>query len=206
MITVALLLLMLTLVVGACSAGFSLSCGGDEGVKTYTDADYGYSIEYPGAWELQKGSNVDVTSGLTATNSVSVFDPDGASSGGSYIDLCEVSVYELSVTVDDSMMPDIEPQVEAVLADLASQDPSWETVEALSDTSVGGLTGFKTTVSYLMDDTPTTATLYFLFNGSIQYELMLQAATEEWDAQQTSFHAILVSFKPGRATAAGSSQ
>jgi hypothetical protein len=199
-IAVALVVLPVAFALGGC--GFSVSCGADKagGVETYADPDYGYSFAYPSNWVLDEDTTLEVESGINRANGVSVFDPDGANADGSYLDLFEVSVYELGFTVDESMMPDIKPELEALMADAGTQDATWKTVEALADAKVAGLSGFKATIEHSVDGTPVKSTTYFLFNGSIEYELILQAMPENWQAKQAEFSAMVASFKPGTTT------
>jgi hypothetical protein len=197
MAAAALLLLLMAFIPAGCGFDFNFSCGETSSeIETYTSPGYGYSFQYPGDWELREDSSVEVTSGIAAAGSVSVFDPSGSEIGGSYVDMAEVSVYELDFTFDESLMPDIKTELERVLTDLATQDATWKTVEPLSETKVGGLSGYKATVTYMTDDSPMTSTLYFVFNGNIQYELMLQAASDNWDERQAEFDAIVASFTP----------
>ena len=197
--SVALLvcLLMLAMVgVAACGSG-----GGESSsdLKTYTDADYGYSFQYPAGWELKKGGTADVTAGGSAVSSVGVYDPKGAVAEDTYIDLAQVSVYKLNVNVDQSMMPDIRAEVEQVLASLESQSPDMKTVERLSETNVGGMPGFQVTYSFTKNGAPTTSTLYFLFKDNLEYQVTVQAATQNWQAKQAVFKALVASFRPGPA-------
>ncbi len=205
---VALLILLLAFVPAGCGFDFELSCGGNENeIETYTDPDYGYSFQYPGDWELETSTGAEVTSGAGSNGGVHVFDPDGASAENSsgndyYVDLFQVSVYELDVTVDESMMPEIKTEMEGLLADLASQSGDWQMIDDLSETTVGGMPGYQTSYSFNMDGTPTSCTFYFVFEGNIQFQLTTQAATENWEAKQTEFDAIVASFGPGPATTA----
>jgi PsbP-like protein len=188
-------LLLTALVAGACGSDGGTTNGGT--VKTYTDPEYGFSFDYPADWKLQEGESSEVTAGGSPTKSVGVFDPEGAVADDTYIDLAQTSVYELNVTVDESMMPDIQAEVEQVLASLESQATDLETTEALSEAEVGGVPGFKVTYTFTKGSEPVTSTLYFLFNGSIEYQLTLQAATKNWEANAPVFEALVSSFKPG---------
>ncbi len=183
------------LVVGCGDSGDSAASG----AKVYTDPDYGFSFEYPANWQIQEGDSSDVTAGGSATTSVGVFDPEGAVADDTYVDLVQVSVYELNVAVDESMMPDIQAEVEQVLASLESQAANIETVEALSETTVGDVPGFKVTYSFSKGDRPVTSTLYFLFDGGLEYQLTMQAATENWEKNTPIFDALVSSFQPGPA-------
>mgnify|MGYP001767313898 CR=1 FL=1 len=97
----------------------------------------------------------------------------------------------------ESMMSEIKVQVEDMLADLETQGGEWMQVEGLSDAVVGGVDGFRATYTFSTGDTPTTSTFYFLFARDIQYQLTLQAATEDWQDKQAEFDAIVASFEPG---------
>ncbi|MFH0916388.1 MAG: PsbP-related protein [bacterium] len=191
-VVLAGVLLSAAILAGACGSPAS-------GVKTYTDADYGYSFQYPASWEVQEGDSADVTAGGSAAGSVGVYDPDGAVAGDTYIDLAQISVYKLNATIDDSMMPAIKTEVEAVLASLESQASDMKTVEALAETNTSGMSGFKVTYSFSKNGAPTTSTLYFLFSGNIEYQLTLQAADTNWEAKRPAFDALVASFKPGAA-------
>ena len=192
-------MLIAGLVVPSCSIGFNLSGDKPEaGTKTYTDRVYGYSFDYPGDWVVQEGDPADVTAGNISKSGISVYDPEGAVADRSYIDLFMVSVYELAVTVDESMMPEVRREVERLLIDLEDQG-DWTRTTDLADAAVGGIDGYQVTYTFTTDGVPTTSTFYFLFTGAIQYQLTLQAATKTWDQKQPDFEQIVESFKPGLA-------
>lgn len=174
-------------------------CGGDsssDGVKSYTDGTYHCTFEYPSGWELQQGGTADVSAGGDAAASVGVYDPKGAVAEETYIDMVQVSVYELNVTVDESLMPEIKTEVEAVLASLESQAGDLKTVEPLAEASLGDMYGYKITYSFAKNNAPVTSTLYFMFFGDKEYQITVQAADENWEANQGIFNALLTSFKP----------
>ena len=177
---------------------FMSACGSPAtGVESYTSEDFGYSFAYPAAWELRKADSANVSAGGTAADAVGVFNPEGAVAQDTYIDLAQVTVYKLKEAVDASMMPQVRSEVEQVLASLESQAPDMQTVEPLSETTLGGTSGFKVTYAFSQNGTPTTSTLYFLFFGDTEYQLTLQAATQNWGANQSVFTAFLASFRPG---------
>lgn len=201
LVVASTVLLLLVTGLGAigCSAGFNLSCGETEtGTKTYTDKTYGYSFEYPADWVVQEGDSAKATAGSGSEGGVSVYDPDGAIADGSYIDLFLVSIYELAVTVDESMMPEVRSEVERLLGDLESQG-GWTRTADLAETTVGSIDGYRVTYTFTTGGTPTTSTLYFLFAGAIEYQLTLQAATKNWEQKQPDFAVMVDSFKPGGA-------
>lgn len=174
-------------------------CGTDEtGVKTYTDPVYGYSFEYPADWILQETDSAELGSGAAAKRIVQVGDPDGAQVEGTGLDGLVVRVYELNYAVDETMLDDVKPEMDALIADLLSQDASWEVQEPLTQVTVGQLPGFKATFTFDWDaGHPVKTSSQYLFFGDVEYELAVQAALENWEADQAVFDAFLASFKPG---------
>jgi PsbP-like protein len=171
------------------------SAGGED--KIYTDPDFGFSFEYPADWQLQEGDSSDVTAGGSASTSVGVFDPEGAVADDTFIDLVQISVYELNVTVDESVMPEIQGEVEQVIASLESQAADIQTLDPLSETKVGDMRGFEVTYSFSKGSAPVTSTLYFLFDGNLEYQFTAQSSTENWEENVPVFDALISSFQPG---------
>jgi len=197
-LAVAFLVVGMSLALGACGSGDSGGSGDADGVKTYTDPDFGYSFEYPAGWVLNEGGDTSVGSGAASAGSVQVGDPKGAKVDGTGLDGLVARVYELNLTVDESMLPDIRPEVEGLIADLLSQDASWKIVEDLTETSVAGVPGFKASFTFDYDaDHPVKTTSYYLFAGDVEYELVVQASTDTWEENQPVFAAFFASFRPG---------
>jgi hypothetical protein len=130
---------------------------------------------------------------------VGVFDPKGAKAGDTYIDLMLVSVYKLNATVDDSLLPQLKSEIESVLKSLESQGTGMKVQEALAETTAAGMKGYNVTYTFTKDGAPCTSTLYFLFDGNMEYQLTTQAADENWAADQPIFDAMIASFKPASA-------
>ncbi len=189
-------LLTVALVVSLAACGGSSS---DGSVKTYTDDKYGYSFEYPDDWKVEEAGEADVSAGAVAAGSTGVYDPEGAVAEDTFIDMMQVSVYELNVTVDESTMPAIKTEVETVVASLESQAGDIQTVAPLADAKVGGMDGYTVTYSFDKSGAPVTSALYFMFSGNLEYQLIVQAAEGNWEANQPIFEAILDSFEPGKA-------
>ena len=167
-------------------------------MDSYTDATYGYSFQYPHSWTLQQGDDsASVTAGAIAKGNVGVYNPKGSHSSGNYFDLAEVSVYELKVTVDNSMMGDIKQQVQQMFDQLVSQGSDWKALDALADVTVGGLPGWTISYSFGSADAPSTCRFYVIFGGNLEYQLVVQASTKNWAADQPVFDAFVQSFKPG---------
>ena len=165
-------------------------------LKTYSNGEYSYSFQYPEGWKVEEGSTADVSAGGTAVATLGVYDPDGAKANNIYIDIAQISVYKLNVTIDDSMMSDIRTEVENVLSSIESAAGDIEVIEALSETSTNGLNGFKITYRLTKENVPVVSTLYFLFSGDTEYQITVQAAEENWDAKKAVFDAMVASFKP----------
>jgi hypothetical protein len=198
MLVLISVLLTAALTLSACgSTGTAATGGAGSSLKTYTDSDYGYSFQYPDGWELHEGDSADVTAGGSSVGGVGVYDPKGASANTVYIDLVQISVYKLSVSVDESMKDEIKAEVESVLASLKSQAADMKSVNSLSEAKVAGMIGYRATYSFTKSGVPTTSTLYFLFKGNLEYQVTVQAATENWEKDQDVFDAIVASFKPG---------
>jgi hypothetical protein len=189
------LVMALLLAVGCGDSGDS-AAGGD---RIYTDPDYGFSFEYPATWRIQEGDSSGVTPGGDPMASVKVYNPEGTVANDTYIDLALVSVYELNVVVEDSTMPKIRAEVERVIADLERLAVGMQTVEALSEAEVNGMPGFETTYTFPRGDTTVKSTLYFLFDGDIEYQFTMQAATENWEKNTPIFDALVSSFQPAPA-------
>lgn len=202
---VVLLMLALSAVLGGCGLDFNVSCGEDAidevaGLETYTDARYGYTFSYPGDWELREEDATEVSAGAASVGDVSAFDPDGAvDASGAYVDVLQVSVYELAVSVGEGDLDVLKPVLEGLMEDFAGQSTGFETLEPLSETKVGRLSGYKVTCGFTMEGTPVTSTLYFLFDGYMEYQLLLQAADENWEMDRPVFDAFVASFAPGAA-------
>ncbi len=192
----------LVLVVVA-TASLLSACGGETSsngdTTTYTDATYGYSFQYPSSWKVQQGDTADVSAGSASAASVGVYDPKGAVAEDTYIDMVQISVYQLNVVVDESVMPEIKTEVEGVLDSLEGQAGDLTTLEPLTEVTVGDMTGYRVTYSFSKNNAPVTSTLYFLFSGDKEYQLTVQAADTNWEAKQGVFDALLASFRPGAA-------
>jgi hypothetical protein len=123
--------------------------------------------------------------------------PGGAKAGDTDIDLTLVSVYRLTVTVDESNLAQVKTEIESVLRNIESQDSTFKVREPLAQTMAAGMNGYKVTYTFDKDGTACTSTLYFLFDGNMEYQMTPQAATANWAADQPIFDAMIASLKPG---------
>jgi hypothetical protein len=193
-----LVVVSMAVLMAACGSGSTgtsaTTAAGD--LETYTDPDYGYSLSYPADWEVQTGTS-DVTAGSSAAGTVGFYDPEGTKVGDTFVDLAMVMVYKLTMTVDDPWDSAIKTELEGVLTSLESQATGMKVEESLKETTVSGLKGYSTTYTFDKDGTPMRSTLYFLFDGNMEYELTEQATTATWEASKPALDAIVASFKPG---------
>jgi hypothetical protein len=171
------------------------ACGSDE--KLYTDSTYGYSFAYPSGWKVQEGTSA-VTAGGQSSGSVGVYDSNGTKVGNTYVDLAMIMVYNLSLKVDDPWSSEIQSELEDVLTALENQTADVQVEKALSQTTTAGLKGYSITYTFTKDGTAMRSTLYFLFDGVMEYELTEQAAVSVWDTKKPVLDAIIGSFKAGK--------
>jgi hypothetical protein len=187
------------------------ACGSTAtGFEIYADPDYGYSFKYPAAWKLKvyeitpetiSGSGGALVWGGKVSD-VGVLDRDGATAADTYVDLAEVRAYYMGQPIDESNMSGLKSQLDTASVSWGSGVTDVKVLEALTETVIGGMSGFKKTDGLVKDGVPVVTTTYFLFSGPMEYIVHTQAAEENWTANQPVFGAFLASFKPGGATMA----
>jgi hypothetical protein len=193
---IRLLVLAVALTLGV--SGLVAGCGSGSAPKTYTDTTYGFSFAYPGDWQVDTTNSSGVSVGAEPTRIVTAGDPKGAKAGSTGLDLFMIRIYELKQVVDKTMLPEVLPLLEGLIADYQTQDPTFKVVAPFKETTVGGVPGYEVTGTFDENaDTPMKTTFYFLFSGKIEYQLVLQAAASTWQADQAVFADFLASFKPG---------
>jgi hypothetical protein len=196
-------LLSVAVVTGACGSTAT-------GVKTYTDADYGYSFEYPADWKLKvyevTPETIPDSGGALAwggkVSDAGVLDHDGAVAADMYMDLAEVRAFYMGRPIDESNMSSLKSQLESTSVDWGSGVTDVKILQALTETNMGGMRGFKKTHSFVKDGVPFVTTVYILFSGPMEYMVHTQASEENWSANQPVFDAFLASFRPGGVTMA----
>ena len=177
----------LTALLSACGAG----------TKVYTDLTYGYSISYPGDWRLNNGTS-DVTAGGQVSGNVAIYNPEGSKAGDTYVDLALIVVYNLSTKVTDPWAASTQSELESVLTDLQSRTSDVKVVEPLKQTTAGGLKGYSVSYTFTKNGAALHSTLYFLFDGTREYELNEQAAVASWDKTKLQLDKMVDGFKPGK--------
>lgn len=197
-IVLVCVLLSLAVVMGACGSEAT-------GVKTYTNADYGYSFEYPAGWTLKvfevtpetipdSGGKITWNTGVS---DVAVIDHKGADAGGTYLDMVEVKVIYQGQPIEEADLPRIKSNMESASLISDSDVTDSKTLEPVTETNMGGMIGFKVTNGYVKSGVPAVTTLYIMFSGAMEYHVLVQSAEENWSANQPVFDALLASFKPG---------
>jgi len=205
MVVLVCVVLSVAVTMGACGSTAT-------GVNTYTDAEYGYSFEYPASWTLKvfevTPETIPDSAGALAwggkVSDVGVLDHDGAVAADMYMDLVEVRAFYMGRPIDESNMSSLKSQLESASVDWGSGVTDVKTIEALTETNMGGMSGFKKTQSFVKDGVAFVTTVYILFVGPMEYHVHTQAAEKNWTANQPIFDDLLASFKPGGVTTAAS--
>lgn len=169
-------------------------------VATYTDSYYGFSFDYPSDWRVNSSGVIQNSVGAAATAEVIAVDPEGATVDNVGLDLVTVRTYELGTAVDESDLPDVLAYLQSSVTELQAMDPTVQVEEPLADTVVGGIKGFQVTYTFdWPDGTRLQSTSYYLFAGELEYELIVQATVEDWEANQDVFADFIASFATGDA-------
>ena len=205
LVVLACVLLSAAVVIGACGSEAT-------GVKTYTNADYSYSFEYPASWTLKVFEVTPETipdSGgeptwNTRVSDVAAINHKGADAGGVYLDMVEVKVIYQGQPIEESDLPRIKSSMESDSGAFGSDVTDVKRIEPVTESNLDGMVGFKVTDSFVKSGVPTVTTYYILFSGAMEYHVVVQAAEENWSANQPVFDAILASFKPGGVAMAAS--
>ena len=173
---------------------FVAACGG--GPTTYTSKDYKFQLTYDTGVLTESTS----LSSAGAAGGTSVFDvgfvnPKGTKSSGEYRDGLVISVYKLNATVTDAMLPAVKTELEGVLPQLQQALGTDAKLGSLSAVDINGVKGFSSDATFTLDKIPFQATLYFLVNGNLEYQVTAQAAVSKWATMQPVFKTTMDSFK-----------
>ncbi len=167
--------------------------------QTYTNDTYGYSFAHPGRWQMEDGT--DMFAGFTSqTSGASILSMAAAGYGlGDSTrpeELAGVAVFMFTAGAfgDESQLP-MMLQTGYGSAEAASVGIS--IIEPVSAVTVGGLPGYRTSVSLVEGDFSLTATLCLLSSADSAYMLMTMATTDEWSGARKHFDRFFESFEPG---------
>jgi len=184
-----------TVIAAAALAVLAAACGGG-GSTTYTNKDYKFSVTYDSSLLTESTS----TSAAGAAGGKSVFDvgfvdPKGTKIGGKYRDGMIVSIYKLTQTVTDSMLPLVKTELEGILPQLKAALGGNATLGSLTDVNVNGAKGFASDATFTWSGTAFKAKVYFLIKGNLEYQATAQAAESRWSDLQPVFKTMMDSFK-----------
>jgi hypothetical protein len=183
-------------VVAIALIGLVAACGSGGGPTTFTSKDYKFQLTYDSSALTQSTS----LSSAGAAGGKSVFDvgfvnPKGTKSSGEYRDGLVISVYKLNATVTDAMLPAVKSELEGILPQLQQSLGSDAKLGSLSAVDLNGIKGFSSDATFTLDKIPFKATLYFLINGNLEYQVTAQAAESKWTTMQSVFKTTMDSFK-----------
>ncbi len=169
----------------------------DSGVQlteTLSNSEYGFSFMYSPPFEEQDDTSFAGEGGGDSSTTEAVFDTEGAQIGGQYRDAFVVNVYPLSTTITEENLPDAKAELEnTVIPQLKASTPGI-TITPLVDTTVAGKPAFEADVAFDVEGEPIKSTMYFIFDGSVEYQILVQSAAKNWDGLQPTFDAMLQSF------------
>lgn len=191
-----------------CSGNVEVSTGGESAsaspavseapageIQTYTDDQFGFSFDYPAPFEQMDNATMEAQTDAGPAASAAVFDTKGTVVNGTYKDAFMVSVYELGATVDESNLEAAKAELESsVIPQLESSTQDMQ-ISELRETEVGGLPGYTADATFTSDGTPMTTSLTWVFDGDVEYQLLAQSASDQWDSLIPAFEGMLDSFR-----------
>ncbi len=161
---------------------------------TYTSDKYGFSFQYAPPFEQKDDISMDAESGASSADSVAVFDTEGTQVGGQYRDAFVVNTYQLTTEITDENLDQVQTELEQTVIPQLEQSSEEMQISELTPTTVAGLSGFEADATFTVEDTPMTSKIWFLFDGDLEYQLLTQSATEEWEGLQPTFDQMVNSF------------
>lgn len=162
--------------------------------KAYEDAAYHYAIDYPKDWQFTEDVSVTGSAGGSSAKTVGVFDPKGDRNADTLLNGVAISIYKLSTTVDDSLMPAFKDELASALPQLEGQLTDMVTVEPLRDASINGVSGFETTYMFKNGGKTLRSRMLFLVKGDIEYQITVQSVDGSWQKELPKLNLILNSF------------
>jgi hypothetical protein len=171
----------------AWQVGSLLGGGAATGVKTYEDSKNHFSLQYPASWQRGKQS--------TGSAALTIFDPKGTKISSGYVD--QILVYVTQAGSEGASQP-----TDSVVGDLLAQFktrgmPDATLSSPLSQTTIGGASGWTWTFSFTMESVPVKFSEYSLLSNGSVYLVGLKAAEEHWLADKPLFDSVIASFRTG---------
>jgi hypothetical protein len=187
----------LSVAAGACSA--SVSTGGSSpassgGTKTYTNDQYGFSITYADLF-TQGTTTSGQADGSGSVFDIAFADTAGATVGDKFVDVIQVSVYQLARAVKLGEIPKLEKEFQTLVDQMLGGLTGASVTEPLSLVEVNGTRGFTFGYTFTQDSVGIKAVTSFLINGQTEYQIAGQASQENWAALSPSLQAAIDSFE-----------
>ncbi len=174
--------------------------------QTYTSEKYGFSFQYAPPFEQKGDTTWQAESEASAADTVAVFDVDGTQVGGQYRDAFVVNTYQLNTEITDENLDQVATELEQSVIPQLEQSSDEMQISELVSTEVNGLKGFQADATFSVDGTPMSSTLYFLFDGDLEFQLLTQSATDRWEELQPTFTAMVDSFQVSGEPAAAATE
>ncbi|MEZ5126084.1 MAG: PsbP-related protein [Thermoleophilia bacterium] len=184
------LVAMLTVLLAAC--GSQDSSGTDSGaVETtpYTNAQYGFSLEYSEPYGVVTDSTVS-----GEEYAIAFADKDGTVINDQYATGVRVSVYELEQAIKAADVPKLETEMSKVLNKMITALPGGKTTSEVKTTKLNGTPGYTVDYVFTEGGEELTSRLYILIKGTNEYHVSAQAASDEWADKQDGLEAIVQTF------------
>jgi len=165
--------------------------------KTYTDPQYGYSFSHPASWEVFADNSMLPLIAAPmegAENASIVMIGNSSDSNADEVAMLGVVRADLPVDVDRSQ---IAAELQYEFDQIAATQPGISVIEPVYPTTVGGVDGWKVTLSYGVGPVSMTMSSCILLDGNTTYLLVAAATGDAWDNNRKTFERFFDSFKPG---------
>lgn len=166
-----------------------------DGLASYTDAEYGFTVTYPASWE-----NTSLTKlGDYQPDPYSVVgfaDQSGPQQEGQFFNFVEVSVVE-DIRIDESMLPAFEESMKLSLEKVRETYQDVRVLEPVRSVRIADKPGFAATLSLSFKEHTVVVCAYLLVADQRAYELEFSAAEEDFEECAPLFEKIIQDFSPG---------
>lgn len=162
--------------------------------ETLVNDQFGFSFGYSPPFEPQDDATFDSGSGSESTSTSAVFDTEGSQIDGQYRDAFLVNSYQLTREVTEADLPAAKAEIENTLIPQLKAGTPGIQFSPVIETTLAGKPAFSTDASFEVKGQAIESTMYFIFDGSTQYQVLVQSAEKNWDGLQPTFDAMLDSF------------
>ena len=166
-----------------------------QGVARYSDSKLGFSFEYPRAW-VKSPVHSEMGNQAVPLTEVAFGDPNGASYNDMGIDFVVVGAVGGSFRFTEAMRPLLLSALQQQATAMAGQMPGFALTEPVAEFTTGnGLRGVRACYKASLQGRTIRGEMYFFPSGTVQFQLGVQAAEEDWQAHKPVFDAFIQSFK-----------